>query len=103
MSLIRRDKIREEIMDEIQINESGQLIISTNTAEALGFENGMELKVVKNDDCYFIIPKKNDLLGEIQKLFEGEAERMGFETEEDAMQYAINFRKQRKLQNANND
>jgi len=91
-------------MQSIQVSEQGQLTIPSDMTEKLGIEKGMNFNIIKRNGEYILKPTPLDAFKAIQDILEGEAERLGWKSEEDAMEYYNNFLKEKKRKlNANND
>jgi len=88
-------------MQSIQVSEQGQLTIPSSITEKLGILRGMEFNIIKRNGEFILKPTPLQAFKEIQRILEGEAERVGWKSEEDAMEFCNDLRR-RKI-NADND
>jgi len=90
-------------MQSVRVNEQGQINLSPLMMEKLGIEKGMEFFVVKRNGEYVFKPTPLQSLEEIQKICNGKAEEVGWKSEDDVIEFMKELRKERYIQNANND
>ena len=90
-------------MQSIRVNDSGQINIPSVVTEMMGIEKGEELVVLKRNGYFIVTPSSTDPLDKIRKVCEGLAEKAGWETDEDIVDFMRELRKERYLQNADND
>ena len=83
-------------MQSIQVSEQGQLTIPADITEKLGIEKGVEFRVLKFNGGFYLKPITVDPMKAIQDILEGEAERIGWKSEEDAMEFYNEFHRKRK-------
>ena len=90
-------------MLNVRVNESGQINIPSTVTEVMGIRKGEELVVLKRNGYFILTPTSTDPLDKIRKVCEGLAEKVGWETDEDIVDFMRELRKERYLQNADND
>ena len=90
-------------MQSVRVNEQGQIDLPPLMMEKLGIEKGMEFFVIKRNGEYVFKPTPLQSLEEIQKICSGKAEEAGWKSEEDVNEFMSELRKERYIQNANND
>ena len=82
-------------MENVRVNEQGQLIVPQMFTEELGFRKGEEIQLLKRNGYFIAKPASIDPWKELQKLMEGEAERVGWKTDEDVVQFIKELRKEK--------
>ena len=81
-------------MQSVVVNESGQITIPSMLMEKLGIEKGCELYLFESDGKLIIQNDNRDPLDVIQEELRGEAERVGWNSEEDVVKYIKELRKE---------
>jgi len=81
-------------MQNIRVNDSGQITIPPAITEELGIEKGEEFKILKRDNYYIMMPSSLDPLKVLQTIMEGEAKKVGWESEDDVIEYMKEVRKE---------
>ena len=81
-------------MLNIRVNDSGQITIPPTITEELGIERGQEFNIIKRDNYYIMMPLTLDPLKALQKIMEGEAETVGWASEDDVIEYMREVRKE---------
>jgi len=83
-------------MELAKVTSKGQITIPKSIREMLKVKEGSKILFFKQGDEIVIKNAAMISLEKIQKEFEGEAERLGLETEEDVVNLIKQFRKERK-------
>ena len=83
-------------MELAKVTSKGQITIPKEIREILKLKEGSKILFLKKGDEVVIKNAAMIALEKIQKEFEGEAERLGLETEEDVVKMIKEFRKNRK-------
>lgn len=83
-------------MELAKVTSKGQITIPKEIREILKLKEGSKILFLKKGDEVVIKNAAMIALEKIQKEFEGEAERLGLETEEDVVKMIKEFRKERK-------
>ena len=90
-------------MTSVRVNEIGQILIPETITEKFGILKGMEFNIFKRNGEYILKPTPLQAFREIQRIMDGEAEKIGWTSDDDAIDYMIELRKERFLHSANND
>jgi bifunctional DNA-binding transcriptional regulator/antitoxin component of YhaV-PrlF toxin-antitoxin module len=90
-------------MLSVMVNDTGQIMIPETITKKLGITKGMELCIIKKRGVYILKPTPLQAFKEILRILDGEAEKLGWKSEEDATEYFNEFRRERKKLNENND
>ena len=90
-------------MLNVRVNDIGQINIPSAVTEMMGIGKCEELVVLKRNGYFIVTPTSTDPLDKIRKACEGLAEEAGWKTDEDIVNYMRELRKERYLQNADND
>ena len=83
-------------MELAKVTSKGQITIPIEIRKILGLKEGSKVFFFKKDNEIVIKNASMLALEKIQNEFEGEAERLGLETEEDVVTMIKQFRKERK-------
>ena len=83
-------------MELAKVTSKGQITIPKSIREMLKVKEGSKILFFKQGDEIVIKNAAMISLEKIQKEFEGEAERLGLQTEEDVVNLIKQFRKERK-------
>lgn len=83
-------------MELAKVTSKGQITIPIEIRKILGLKEGSKVFFFKKDNEIVIKNASMLALEKIQNEFEGEAERLGLETEEDVVKMIKEFRKERK-------
>jgi len=81
-------------MLNIRVNDSGQITIPPSITAELGIVRGEEFSLIKRDNYYIMMPLALDPLQALQTIMEGEAEKVGWESEDDVIEYMKEVRKE---------
>jgi len=91
-------------MELAKITSKGQITLPIKIRRQLNLQDGGKVAFVEKDGAYTIINPVSLAIKELQKDFEGEAERLGLNTEEDVAALVKEVRKGRwEKSHANND
>ncbi len=82
-------------MELAKVTSKGQITIPKSIRDMLKVKEGSKILFFKQGDEVIIKNAAMISLEKIQKEFEGEAERLGLETEEDVVKMVKEFRKER--------
>ena len=82
-------------MESVKVNDNGQITIPNSITESLGIAKGEEFRLIKKNKYYIMMPSDYDPLTEIQNLMEGEAEKVGWKSEEDIIEFMRELRRER--------
>ena len=83
-------------MELAKVTSKGQITIPKEIRDKLKLKEGSKILFFQRGDEIIIKNASMIALEKIQKEFEGEAERLGLETEEDVVKLIKEFRKERK-------
>lgn len=83
-------------MELAKVTSKGQITIPKSIREMLKVKEGSKILFFKQGDEIVIKNAAMISLEKIQKEFEGEAQRLGLQTEEDVVNLIKQFRKKRK-------
>ena len=83
-------------MELAKVTSKGQITIPKSIREMLNLKEGSKIIFLENGNEIVIKNAAMLSLEKIQKEFEGEAERLGIENEEDVVKLIKKFRKKRK-------
>ncbi len=83
-------------MELAKITTKGQVTIPKSIRELLDLKEGSKILFIQKGKDIVIQNAAMLALEKIQKSFDGEAERLGLETEEDVVKMIKEFRKNRK-------
>ncbi len=83
-------------MELAKVTTKGQITIPKSIRELLDLKEGSKIIFIQKGEDIVIQNSAMIALEKIQKAFEGEAERLGLETEEDVVDMIKEFRKNRK-------
>ena len=83
-------------MELAKVTSKGQITIPKSIRELLNLKEGSKVIFIENGNEVIIKNTAMLSLEKIQKAFEGEAERLGLENEEDVVKFIKEFRKERK-------
>ena len=83
-------------MELAKITTKGQITIPKSIRELLDLKEGSKILFIQKGKDIVIQNAAMLALEKIQKSFDGEAERLGLETEEDVVKMIKEFRKNRK-------
>ena len=81
-------------MESVRVNEQGQIIVPQMFTEEIGLRKGEKIQLLKRNGYFIAKPASIDPWKELQKLMEGEAEKVGWETDEDVVQFIKELRKE---------
>ena len=84
------------------VSSEGQLVIPREIMHEMGIVNGGKVYFIKKNGTLVIKPSDYDPLSSLQDLMEGEAERVGWKTEEDVINYCKEIRREIALEVKNN-
>ena len=91
-------------MELAKITSKGQITLPISIRRKLNLQDGGKVAFVEQGGTYTIINPVSLAIKELQKDFEGEAERLGLRTEEDVVALVKEVRKERwEKRHANND
>ena len=83
-------------MELAKVTSKGQITIPKAIRDALKLKEGSKIIFFEKENEVVIKNAAMLSLNKIQKEFEGEAERLGIETEEDVVKLIKEFRRERK-------
>lgn len=83
-------------MELAKVTTKGQITIPKSIRELLDLKEGSKIIFIQKGKDIVIQNSAMLALEKIQKAFEGEAERLGLETEDDVVEIIKEFRKNRK-------
>ena len=85
-----------DFMELAKVTTKGQITIPKSIRDLLDLKEGSKILFIQKGNDVVIQNSAMLALEKIQKAFEGEAERLGLETEEDVVKMIKEFRKNRK-------
>ena len=74
-------------MESVIVNEKGQIVLPSVIAEEFGFKQGDEVQVLRKKGYFILKPASLDPWKEIQNIMDGEAEKIGWNSEDDVLLY----------------
>ena len=83
-------------MELAKVTTKGQITIPKSIRELLDLKEGSKIIFIQKGKDIIIQNSAMLALEKIQKAFDGEAERLGLETEDDVVEMIKEFRKNRK-------
>lgn len=83
-------------MELAKVTSKGQITIPKAIRDALKIKEGGKIIFIRKGNDIIIKNSSMIALEKIQNAFDGEAERLGLETEEDVVKMIKDFRKSRK-------
>ncbi len=83
-------------MELAKVTSKGQITIPIEIRNLLGLKEGSKVLFFRKGDEVIIKNSAMLALEEIQEAFEGEAERLNLETEDDVVELIKEYRKERK-------
>lgn len=83
-------------MELAKVTTKGQITIPKSIRELLNLKEGSKILFIKKGNDIIIKNSAMIALEKIQDAFNGEAERLGLETEEDVMEMIKDFRKNKR-------
>ena len=83
-------------MELAKVTSKGQITIPKSVRDMLNIKDGSKIIFLQKDNDIIIKNSAMIALEKIQKAFEGEAERLGLETEDDVVQLIKEYRKEKK-------
>jgi len=87
-----------------RITAKGQITIPIEIRKDLGVKEGDKVAFIKSSNGIMLVNSNKIAWENLQKAMEGEAERVGFKSEEDVVQYCKEIRQEMWEKNyANND
>lgn len=89
-------KERGDVMELARVTTKGQITIPKSIREMLNIKEGSQIIFLQKGNDIIIKNSAMIALEKIQDAFEGEAERLGLENEEDVVKMIKEFRKSRK-------
>ena len=91
-------------MNLARITAKGQITIPIEIRKDLGVKEGDKVAFIKSSNGIMLVNSNKIAWENLQKAMEGEAERVGFKSEEDVVQYCKEIRQEMWEKNyANND
>lgn len=82
-------------MELAKVTSKGQITIPIEIRKKLGIREGSKVLFLEDAGKVYLVNSSMEALREAQKAFEGEAERIGLETEEDVVKLIKELRKER--------
>ena len=83
-------------MELAKVTSKGQITIPKSIRDMLNIKDGSKIIFLQKDNDIIIKNSAMIALEKIQKAFEGEAERLGLETEDDVVQLIKEYRKEKR-------
>ena len=83
-------------MELAKITSKGQITLPISIRRSLNLQDGGKVAFIEQDGAYTIVNPVSLAIKELQKDFEGEAERLGLKTEDDVVALVKEFRKERR-------
>lgn len=83
-------------MELAKVTTKGQITIPKSIRELLNLKEGSKILFIKKGNDIIIKNSAMIALEKMQDAFNGEAERLGLETEEDVMEMIKDFRKNKR-------
>ena len=82
-------------MENVRVNQQGEIIVPQVFTEEIGFKKGDEIQLLKRNGYFIIKPASIDPWKELQNLMEGEAEKVGWKTDEDVVKFIKELRREK--------
>ena len=89
-------------MELAKVTSKGQITIPKSIRDMLDIRDGSKIIFLEKDNDIIIRNSAMMALEKIQKAFEGEAEKLGLETEDDVVKLIKEYRKEKKKGRKNN-
>lgn len=86
-------------MELAKVTSKGQITIPKSIREMLDLKEGSKVIFLRKENDIIVKNSAMLALEEIQKVFEGEAERLNLETEDDVVKLIKEFRKEKAKNN----
>lgn len=83
-------------MELAKVTSKGQITIPKSIRDMLDIKDGSKIIFLQKDNDIIIKNSAMIALEKIQEAFEGEAERLGLETEDDVVKLIKEYRKEKK-------
>ena len=83
-------------MELAKITSKGQITLPISIRRVLNLKDGDKVAFIEKDGNFIVVNPISLAIDEVRKDFDGEAERLGLETEEDVAEMIKEFRKERK-------
>ena len=83
-------------MELARITTKGQITLPINIRRKLNLQDGGKVAFVEQGGTYAIVNPVMLAINELQKSFEGEAERLGLRSEDDVVALVREFRKEQR-------
>jgi len=83
-------------MELAKVTSKGQITIPKSIRDMLAIKDGSKIIFLQKDNDIIIKNSAMIALEKIQKAFEGEAERLGLETEDDVVKLIKDYRKEKR-------
>ena len=74
-------------MESVRVDEQGQIVLPCGITEEFGFKKGEEIIVLKKKGYFILKPLSLDPWKEIQNIMDGEAEKIGWSSEDDVLAF----------------
>lgn len=84
-----------DIVELAKITGKGQITLPVNIRRALNLKDGDKVAFIKNEGQYILVNPVSLALRDIQKNFEGEAERLGLKDMDDVVDLVKDIRRSR--------
>jgi bifunctional DNA-binding transcriptional regulator/antitoxin component of YhaV-PrlF toxin-antitoxin module len=89
-------------MEIIKIETNGKIKIPIEIIQGLGLQVGDEVKFIMQNGEYVLKPSIYDPLKKMQEVMKDEAEKVGWYSDDDVVEFIRELRKNKRKKNANN-
>ena len=83
-------------MELAKITSKGQITLPISIRRMLNLKDGDKVAFIEKDGYYILVNPVSFAIDEVREAFDGEAKRLGLETEADVVKMIKDFRKNRK-------
>ena len=83
-------------MELAKITSKGQITLPISIRRMLNLKDGDKVAFIETDGYYILVNPVSFAIDEVREAFDGEAKRLGLETEADVVKMIKDFRKERK-------
>lgn len=87
---------RRDFMELAKITSKGQITLPISIRRMLNLKDGDKVAFIEKDGYFILVNPVSFAIDEVRQDFDGEAKRLGLETEEDVVKMIKDIRKERK-------
>lgn len=87
---------KRDFMELAKITSKGQITLPISIRRMLNLKDGDKVAFIEKDGYFILVNPVSFAIDEVRQDFDGEAKRLGLETEEDVVKMIKDIRKERK-------